>query len=98
MVTFIYRKKLMYLWKKLNGLNGNFLYWKTMGLTSIIERLRGTPGGWRKYRGLRPGAVDRERNEKWSIKEEVGIFPDLEPLWLGRLEISSMDYRLRVTD
>ena len=55
-------------------------------LPSIIERLAGTPARLEEITAnLDEPLLTLKRNEKWSIKEEIGHLADLEPLWLGRL-------------
>jgi hypothetical protein len=56
-------------------------------LPSIIERLAGTPARLEEMISKLDESVLTIRiGEKWSIKEEAGHLPDLEPLWSGRLD------------
>jgi len=56
-------------------------------LPSIIERLSGTPARIEEMTAnLDEALLTLKRNEKWTIKEEIGHLSDLEPLWLGRLD------------
>src|SRR5450432_50839 len=56
-------------------------------LPVIIERLSGTPARVEKVCStLESPVLTLRRNEKWTIKEEIGHLSDVEPLWLGRLE------------
>jgi uncharacterized damage-inducible protein DinB len=69
-------------------------------LPSIIERLIGTPVRIKEMTGnIEPALLTLKRDEKWTIKEEIGHLSDLEPLWLGRLDdlINKLP-ELRVTD
>jgi uncharacterized damage-inducible protein DinB len=53
----------------------------------IIERLRGTPARVEELvRGLSANVRTRRDGEAWSIQENVGHLPDIEPLWLGRID------------
>ena len=53
----------------------------------IIERLRGTPVRVEELvRGLSSGILTRRDGEAWSIQENVGHLPDIEPLWIGRID------------
>jgi len=56
-------------------------------LPSIIERLAGTPARLEEtVRNINSEMLQLKRENKWSIKEEVGHLGDLEPLWLARLD------------
>lgn len=56
-------------------------------LPSIIERLFGTPARLEEMVSKPDESLLTMRiGEKWSIKEEAGHLPDLEPLWSGRLD------------
>ena len=53
----------------------------------IIERLRGTPVRVEELvRGLSTDILTRRDGEAWSIQENVGHLPDIEPLWIGRID------------
>lgn len=56
-------------------------------LPSILERLRGTPV---RLEAMTMNLLDEEAgtrfNNKWSIKEEIGHFSDLEILHIGRID------------
>lgn len=53
----------------------------------IIERLRGTPVRVEALvRGLPTDILTRSDGQVWSIQENVGHLPDIEPLWLGRID------------
>lgn len=53
----------------------------------IIERLRGTPVRVEELvRGLSTDILTRRDGQAWSIQENVGHLPDIEPLWLGRID------------
>jgi hypothetical protein len=69
-------------------------------LTSIIERLIGTPARLEEItRNIDEYILMSKAGEKWSIKEDAGHLSDLEPLWLGRLEeLMNRLTELRVAD
>ena len=55
-------------------------------LPSIIERLAGTPARIEEIvTNINSEKLQLKRENKWSIKEEVGHLGDLEPVWLVRL-------------
>jgi len=69
-------------------------------LPAIIERLRGTPARVEEMTGgLSPELLIGKRMKSGRSRKRWGIFPNLEPLWLGRLEdlINGLP-ELRVTD
>ena len=54
---------------------------------SIIERLAGTPARLEEIvSNIYSEMLQLKRENKWSIKEEVGHLGDLEPVWLARLD------------
>ena len=56
-------------------------------LPSIIERLAGTPARIEEIvSNIHSEMLQLKRENKWSIKEEVGHLGDLEPVWLARLD------------
>lgn len=69
-------------------------------LPAIIERLRGTPArAEAMIAGASPDVLTLKRNDKWSIREEIGHLSDMEPLWLGRLDdLTAGIPELRIAD
>lgn len=69
-------------------------------LPAIIERLSGTPARAEELTTHADEAtLSAKRNDKWSVKEQVGHLWDMEPLWLGRLEdLINGAAELRVAD
>ncbi len=56
-------------------------------LPGIIERLEGVPARLaEKAKGLNSLDLSMPKNDKWSIKKEIGHLIDIEPLWLRRME------------
>jgi hypothetical protein len=54
---------------------------------NLCARLRGTPAKLEEtLRGCPREIVIRKAQEKWSAQEHAGHLPDLEPLWLARVE------------
>jgi uncharacterized damage-inducible protein DinB len=55
-------------------------------LPVVVERLRGTPVRLAdRLAGVPHGALVRRAGDSWSIQENAGHLPDLEPLWLQRV-------------
>ncbi len=69
-------------------------------LPGIVERLEGTPMRIRsKVTGTDPKILELKRDDKWSIKEEIGHLLDLEPLWYNRvLDLINGEEVLREAD
>lgn len=54
-------------------------------LPCIIERLEGTPARLaEKMKRINQSILSTSKDQKWSIKREIGHLIDLEPLWLER--------------
>lgn len=54
-------------------------------LPCIIERLEGTPARLaEKMKQINKAILPVSKDNKWSIKKEIGHLIDLEPLWLER--------------
>src|SRR5271163_3851508 len=74
---------------------------------NLLARLRGTPARLEDGLGGHPPEIlVRKPQQKWSAQEHAGHLPDLEPLWLARVddyvadsaELSAADLRNRKTD
>jgi uncharacterized damage-inducible protein DinB len=54
---------------------------------NICARLRGTPPRLEDLvSGVPVDVLTRKESEKWSAQEHAGHLPDLEPLWMARIE------------
>ena len=87
--------------KQINWFNREFRFESTQNiLPSIIERLWGTPIRLAaRIQSIRPGILEIQFENTWSIKENIGHLTDLEPLWQGRLQdILAAEKVLRATD
>jgi uncharacterized damage-inducible protein DinB len=67
-------------------------------LPGIIERLEGTPARlFHKIGDLRENRIAKD--EKWSLRRQIGHLYDLEPLWLARAgQIANGELNLLIAD
>ncbi|MCP4156130.1 MAG: DinB family protein [bacterium] len=56
-------------------------------LPALIERLSSIPNRLEEVlKSLPPERCTKKTESKWSIQENVGHLPDVEPIWLGRFD------------